>query len=102
MALSGKQKRAARYLGLHMSQVEVARRVVVNPRTVRRWLDIPEFAELVQAEKDAGRDMLAEDALHDLLLSTDERVVLQAARELRRTLPNPPAADEDEDIEWVE
>ncbi|SRR5713226_4675117 len=97
--LSGKQRRAARYLGLHMTQAECARRVVVNVRTLRRWKsDIPEFAALVQAEKDAGSDMRAEDVLQDLLLSTDERVRLQAARELRRTVSVVPDADEDEPL----
>lgn len=95
MSLSGKQKRAARYLGLHMTQVECARRVVVNVRTLRRWLtDVPEFAALVQAEKDAGNDLRAEDVLQDLLLSTDERVRLAAARELRKTAPGVPVDDD--------
>jgi hypothetical protein len=85
MALSAKQKRAARYLGLYMTQVEVARRVVVNARTIRRWLsDEPEFAALVQAEKQAARDLSPDDVLQDLLLSTDERVRLAAATQLRR------------------
>jgi hypothetical protein len=54
MALSAKQKRAARYLGLYMTQVEAARRVVVNPRTIRRWLtDDAEFAALGQDEREA-------------------------------------------------
>lgn len=80
-----------------MTQAECARRVVVNVRTVRRWLaDLPEFAALVASEKDAGRDMRAEDVLQDLLLSTDERVRLAAATQLRRTVPNPGGADDDD------
>jgi len=97
MSLSARQKRAARYLGMHLTQVDTARRVVVNPRTLRRWLsDIPEFQELVQAEKDAARDMQAEDVLQDLLLDPDSRVRLAAARELRRGAPNPAQVDEDD------
>jgi hypothetical protein len=98
--LSAKQRRAARYLGLYMTQGDVARRVVVNPRTIRRWLtDIPEFAALVQAEKDASNDLRADDVLHDLLLSTDERVRLAAATQLRRTARGVvPAIDPDEDL----
>jgi len=104
--LSAKQKRAARYLGLHMTQAECARRVSVNVRTLRRWLsDIPDFAALVQAERESDHDLRAEDVLQDLLLSTDERVRLQAARELRRSVPSPAGADEDEaadlDTGWV-
>jgi hypothetical protein len=103
MSLSARQKRAARYLGMHLTQVDTARRVVVNPRTLRRWSsDIPEFAALVQAEKEAAHEMQPNDVLHDLLLDPDSRVRLQAARELRRGVPNPQAVDEDEDIEWVE
>ncbi len=82
---------------MHLTQVDTARRVVVNPRTLRRWLtDIPEFAALVEAEKDAARDMQADDVLQDLLLDPDSRVRLAAARELRRA-PNPNAKPEDED-----
>ena len=101
-ALSAKQQRAARYLGLHMTQAECARRVNVNVRTLRRWLsDNADFAGLVQSEKESGHDLRAEDVLQDLLLSTDERVRLQAARELRRTVAVPAGsaeADDDADL----
>jgi len=101
MGLSAKQKRAARYLGLYMTQVEVARRVVVNVRTIRRWLtDDAEFAALVQAEKEAARDLQAEDVLQDLLLSTDERVRLSAAIHLRKTSAGAgaPAGDDEDEL----
>jgi hypothetical protein len=101
MALSAKQRRAARYLGLYMTQVEAARRVVVNPRTIRRWLtDDAEFAALVQSEREAGNDLQAEDVLQDLLLSTDERVRLSAAIHLRKSAAGAgaPAGDPDDDL----
>jgi hypothetical protein len=102
MALSAKQKRAARYLGLYMTQVEVARRVVVNVRTIRRWLtDDAEFAALVQCERDAGNDLQPEDVLRDLLLSEDERVRLSAAIHPRKTSAGvgAPAGADDEDAD---
>jgi hypothetical protein len=98
--LSAKQRRAARYLGLFMPQAECARRVSVNVRTLRRWLsDDPEFAAAVEAEKAASRDMRPEDVLADLLLSPNESIRLQAARELRRTVASPPDADAPRDRE---
>lgn len=98
--LSTKQKRCARYIGLGMTQADAARRVVVNVRTVRRWLvDIPEFAALVQSEREAGREMDAEDVLRDLLLSTDERVRLAAADRLIRLVPaRAPDTDSTDDL----
>jgi hypothetical protein len=87
-----------------MTQAECARRVNVNVRTLRRWLsDIPDFAGLVRGEKESGHDLRAEDVLQDLLLSTDERVRLQAARELRRSVPIPAgAADADDDADLLD
>jgi hypothetical protein len=84
-----------------MTQAECARRVQVNVRSLRRWLtDNPEFAAMVAAEKLAGRDIQADDVLRDLLLSTDERVRLAAARELRSRTPVtiPAEGKEDADV----
>jgi transcriptional regulator with XRE-family HTH domain len=88
--------RASRYLGLGMSQRAVARRMGLNARTIRRWLsDVPGFPRARgrttahQVEEDAT------DVLYDLLNSSDERVRLAAARELRRVRnPSPPVGDD--------
>jgi hypothetical protein len=86
MALSAKQRRAARYLGLYMTQVEAARRVVVNPRTIRRWLtDDAEFAALVQSEREAGNNLQASGYLRrgeccDAVLVTTSTSVAHAPR----------------------
>lgn len=101
MSLSAKQRRAARYLGIYMTQRDVGLRIVVNPRTIRRWLtDDPEFAAQVQVEKDAARELLPEDVLQDLLLDPDSRVRLAAAQSLIRLAPQT-RADDDPLIEFV-
>jgi hypothetical protein len=82
-----------------MTVAEVARRIGVWDRTIRRWRDIPEFAALVQAEKDSGRDLQPDDVLRDLLHDSDPRVRLAAATQLRRSSPNPTGAEDDEDAD---
>jgi hypothetical protein len=72
-----------------MSQMECGRRLAVNPRTIRRWLDDPAFRAAVEEEKLASNDIRPEDVLADLLLSPSESIRLQAARELRRGVSNP-------------
>ena len=101
LALTPRQKRAGRYLALGLSQRAASRRLGMDERTIRRWLtDVPEFAPYVESLRSTVTDEDADDVLRDLLHSSDERVRLAAARELRK---QPVAAanidkDEDEDL----
>jgi transposase-like protein len=104
MALSPTQRRAARYLGMHMTAAETARRTGVWDRTIRRWRkDIPEFAALVESEKAAARDLSPDDVLRELMCDPDPRVRLGAATQLRRTAAGAGAAeaDADADVELI-
>ena len=97
-ALTPRQTRAARYLALGMSQRAAARRLGMDERTLRRWLtDVEGFAAFVEAQRSVVKDEDADDVLKDLLHSSDERVRLAAARELRRMPVTPSGATDDED-----
>ena len=84
-SLTPRQRRCARYLGLGLTQRAAARRLGMDERSVRRWLSLPAFVALVEQERESGHNDSAEDVLLDLLNSSDERVRLAAARELRRS-----------------
>ena len=83
-----------------MTVAEVARRIGVWDRTIRRWRsDIPEFAALVESEKAASRDLSPDDVLRDLMQDPDPRVRLGAATQLRRASPSgAPDPDDDSDL----
>jgi hypothetical protein len=82
-----------------MSQRAVARRMGLNERTIRRWLsDVPGFRERVNELRHTQVEEDATDVLYDLLNSSDERVRLAAARELRRVQNPSPPVDDDADL----
>ncbi len=71
----------------------------LDDRTIRRWLtDVPGYREHIDSLRGSLTEENATDVLLDLLHSTDERVRLAAARELRRA-PNPNPKPEDEDAD---
>jgi hypothetical protein len=89
------QRRAGRALALGHSQRVTARKVGCDERTIRRWLtDVPGFREYVEECRESITDTQPLDVLHELLLSTDDRVRLSAAQTLARLPSHDPSGGE--------
>jgi hypothetical protein len=98
--LTARQRRAARYIALGLTQERTGYRVGVQARQIRRWLTDPDlgFRELVESIRlSEGEDLEPKQVLQDMLYSDDERLRLQAALALVRN-PTPVPSDDDAEI----
>lgn len=87
-----RRERAIELMLTGISYTEIAKQLGLNVMTIYRWLDDPEFArQLEQAREDmraefrqrcAAMIRAAQDRLWTLLASEDERVAMQAIRDV--------------------